>query len=246
MTTYFISDLHLSESQPEITHTLLNFLNQLTDTADALYILGDFVEYWVGDDDSCIWFEPVKQKLKMVSQSICPVYFMHGNRDFLIGKKFAQQTGMQILAEPSVIDLYDQKVLIMHGDSLCTQDVSYQKFRKIVRNPVVQFIFGLLPLTTRHHIFGVGRQKSQQKQNDINEKTQQIILDVTPDAVSEIMQQYRVNILIHGHTHRPSIHRNAVKSNVGYRIVLGDWYEHGSILEVDHNGYHLFNFTFIK
>lgn len=241
MSVYFISDLHLSEQRDDINQALLQFLSNITDQTHALYILGDFLEYWVGDDHPCKWFKPIQDKLKYISEHICPIYFIHGNRDFLIGKKFADRCGMKILAEPSVVNLYDQKVLIMHGDSLCTQDESYQQFRKWVRKPWLQRLFLLLPLKTRLNIFGVGRKKSKQKQQNMNDMS---ILDVSATAVSDVMKQYEVRLLIHGHTHRPAIHQNACEQNIGTRIVLGDWYDHGSILEVNEDGYLLFSLQF--
>ncbi|WP_143869652.1 UDP-2,3-diacylglucosamine diphosphatase [Catenovulum sediminis] len=236
MSVYFISDLHLSQERPDMTGAFLRFCRNLPADSKALYILGDFLEYWVGDDEDAAWLEPIKHALLRISQDICPVFFMHGNRDFLIGKKFARETGMQLLPEPSLIDLYGQRVLILHGDSLCTQDVSYQKYRKVVRNKIIQFLFLLLPLKTRHKIFGAGREKSKQKQKCISNMQ---ILDVTPQAVSELMDNYQTDLLIHGHTHRPAIHQNARNACRGTRIVLGDWYTQGSILEVSEDGYML-------
>ncbi len=241
MPVYFISDLHLSEQRDDINQALISFLKKLPKQTQALYILGDFLEYWIGDDHPCEWFKPIQSLLIKISEQICPVYFIHGNRDFLVGKRFAKATGMQILDEPSIIDLFGDKVLIMHGDSLCTQDESYQTYRKWVRKPWLQFLFSLLPQSTRFKIFGAGRQKSKAKQENI---TNMSILDVTPEAVSQVMQQYSVNILIHGHTHRPAIHSDAIKPGMGTRIVLGDWYEHGSVLEVSEDGYLLYSFDF--
>lgn len=241
MSVYFISDLHLSEQRDDINQALLQFLTNLTDNTEALYILGDFLEFWVGDDHPCEWFRPIQHKLKHISEHICPIYFIHGNRDFLIGKQFADNCGMQILAEPSVIDLYQQKVLVMHGDSLCTQDESYQKLRKWVRKPWLQYLFSLLPLKTRLNIFGAGRKKSQQKQQNVSDMS---ILDVSPSEVAYQMKKYDVKLLIHGHTHRPAIHQNACEEGLGVRIVLGDWYDQGSVLEVNKDGYLLFSLQF--
>lgn len=243
MSTFFISDLHLSQDLAEITELLLKFLSELPSDTEALYILGDFLEYWVGDDDDASWLNPIKLALKKVSVEKCPIYFIHGNRDFLVGQKFANETGMTILAEPSVVNLYNQNVLVLHGDSLCTQDISYQKFRKVVRNKWIQRIFSLLPLTTRHKIFGVGRNKSQEKQKGMKNNQ---ILDVTPEAVSQLMQFHRVDIMIHGHTHRPKIHTHVISTGKGTRIVLGDWYQQGSVLEVNNDGYYLYNLAFAQ
>ncbi|MCU4675651.1 UDP-2,3-diacylglucosamine diphosphatase [Catenovulum sp. 2E275] len=241
MSVYFISDLHLSEQTPNINQALLTFLNQLPRQTQALYILGDFLEYWIGDDHPSEWFKPIELALKDLSENTCPIYFIHGNRDFLVGKKFAKRCGMQLLPEPSVVELYGQKVLIMHGDSLCTQDESYQSYRKWVRKPWLQFLFSLLPKATREKIFGAGRAKSKQKQQNIQNMS---ILDVSQQAVADEMQAYQVNILIHGHTHRPAIHQNAIAQNTGIRIVLGDWYDQGSVLEVNQDGYLLYSLQF--
>lgn len=241
MSVYFISDLHLSEQRDDINQALLQFLSKITEQTQALYILGDFLEYWVGDDHPCKWFKPIQDKLKDIAEHICPIYFIHGNRDFLIGKKFADKCGMKILPEPSVVNLYNQNVLLMHGDSLCTQDESYQKLRKWVRKPWMQYLFSLLPLKTRLSIFGVGRKKSKEKQQTVTDMS---ILDVSLPEVAIQMKMHDVKLLIHGHTHRPAIHHNAIEQNIGVRIVLGDWYDHGSVLEVNKDGYLLFSLQF--
>lgn len=220
--TLFISDLHLEPSRPEITALFINFLEQQATQAEALYILGDFFEAWIGDDDQSTLNQTVKAALKILTQNNIPVYFMHGNRDFLIGKQFAQETGCRLLPDPTKIDLYGIPTLLMHGDLLCTQDQSYLKFRTKVHKRWAQKIFLTLPLTIRKKIATKIRQGSEQHISITNEK----IMDVTPAEVDRIMAQYQVKQLIHGHTHRPNIHH----LQQGHRIVLGAWHNSGSIL----------------
>ncbi|WP_016957213.1 UDP-2,3-diacylglucosamine diphosphatase [Catenovulum agarivorans] len=243
MSVFFIADLHLSESRPDITQAFLDFCSSLSCDTQALYILGDFFEYWVGDDDPSAWLNPIKSTLKNIAEHVCPVYFIHGNRDFLIGKTFAKQTGVQLLNEPSIVELNNQRVVILHGDSLCTQDTGYQKYRKIVRNKFIQFIFLRLSLKTRFKIFAKGREQSKEKQQQVMDMQ---ILDVTRQAVSDLMESYQVDLMIHGHTHRPKIHRNARTPSRGTRIVLGDWYTQGSVLEVNDDGFLLNSFPLVE
>ncbi|WP_111976700.1 UDP-2,3-diacylglucosamine diphosphatase [Algibacillus agarilyticus] len=239
MSYYFISDLHLSENRPDITAMFVDFLTSLNPKTDTLYILGDFFDYWIGDDDPSTWLLPIKQALKKVSDDGIAIYFMVGNRDFAIGKRFCKACGMTLLSDPSIVKLYQQRILLMHGDILCTDDVSYQKFRRIIRNPIVLFVLRHLPLRTRHKIAQKLRQESQQKQSQV----QMSILDVNTQAVAKCMDDWQVDLLIHGHTHRPRIHNHARATNRGTRIVLGDWYDQGSILELDEDGYSLFEYN---
>lgn len=222
-----------------MTRAFLQFCQQLPSDTQSLYILGDFFEYWVGDDENAAWLEPIKTAILQISERGCPVYFIHGNRDFLLGQKFAKQTGMQLLDEHTVIDLFGQSVVILHGDSLCTQDEAYQKYRKKVRNKCIQWLFThLLSNQRRHRIFGAGRKKSQIKQAD---QANMHLLDVNPEAVSTLMHQKNVQLMIHGHTHRPAVHMHALAPARGVRIVLGDWYTQSSVLEVTENGFYLLN-----
>ncbi|WP_017445036.1 UDP-2,3-diacylglucosamine diphosphatase [Gayadomonas joobiniege] len=237
MRVYFISDLHLSAERPDMTRAFLQFCHQLPDDSSAIYILGDFFEYWVGDDENATWLKPIKSALKHIQQSLCPVYFIHGNRDFLLGKRFAKETGVQLLDEHTVIELFGQAAVILHGDSLCTQDEPYQKYRKKVRLKWLQWVFTrLLSKNTRHKIFGAGRAKSKNKQADQNNMH---LLDVNPPAVKKLMQDVSVQLMIHGHTHRPGIHLHDLEPQRGVRIVLGDWYHQSSVLEVDECGFYL-------
>lgn len=230
MTTLFISDLHLDGSRPEITELFLKFLKQEAAAAAALYILGDFFEVWIGDDDDDPHHARVMDGLGALTATGVPVYFMHGNRDFLVGKRFAKRTGVRLLADPTVIDLGGSPTLLMHGDTLCTDDIGYQRARCFMRNRLVQGIYLVLPLPLRRRIASYARAKSMA---DTATKAP-YIMDVNQQTVESVMAQNGVMRLIHGHTHRPAVHH--FSSTVGKameRIVLGDWYEQSSILRWD-------------
>ncbi len=205
-----------------------DFLEQRARHCDALYILGDLFEYWIGDDQPTTGLESVISGL-----ANCPatVYFVHGNRDFLIGTDFAQRTGMTLLPTTRIIDLYDRKALILHGDSLCTDDTDYQQMRTLLRNPDWQTQFLSLPLEERIQQALALRQKSLTATDDKAED----IMDVNPQAVIDLLSQHAVPLMIHGHTHRPAIHDLSIKQQPAQRIVLGDWYQQGSILRVTPN-----------
>lgn len=222
MTRYFIADLHLSESQPEITHCFLQFLEQQAAHADALYILGDLFEYWVGDDIRSELVEQVTQALSSISQKGVALYYIHGNRDFMIGQKFCRACGMSLLPESELIDLGGRKALIMHGDSLCTDDIDFQKFRSISRQRWRQLLFLALPLFIRQRIANGIRSRSGAKK----EHKSLEIMDVNQAEVDQVMSEADTNLLIHGHTHRPGFHHWQNRT----RIVLGDWYQQGSVL----------------
>ncbi|MDN4503734.1 UDP-2,3-diacylglucosamine diphosphatase [Alteromonadaceae bacterium BrNp21-10] len=228
LNTLFIADLHLSESRPDITAAFVHFVETQAIHADALYVLGDLFEVWVGDDEDAPLHRQVMQCFKHLTDSKVPVFFIHGNRDFLIGKRFSQRTGVQILPEHSLIDLYGKTALIMHGDTLCTADIDYQKFRRQSRSWWWQTAVLCLPLKIRQHMGAKARQKSQQ----INQYKSEEIMDVTQAEVIQQMQAFGVNLLIHGHTHRPAIHQFGINGEDVQRVVLGDWYEQGSVLTV--------------
>lgn len=235
--TLFISDLHLCDQRPDLTRAFLHFLEHRASQAQALYILGDLFEFWLGDDDDAQVSDTVCSALRKLADSGVAVYFLHGNRDFLVGQCFARDTGCILLDEETIVDLYGTPALLMHGDTLCTDDVKYLEFRRKVRNPVTQFIFRLLPLSLRKKIFYKVKADSKASQQ---QKTA-MIMDVTGDAVDHIMQKYRVNRLIHGHTHRPAIHAPAGRH--GERIVLGDWDKNGWYLQVDADSIQLESFA---
>jgi len=223
--TLFVSDLHLDQKRPQIIAAFSRFLKENSEV-DALYILGDLFEYWIGDDDPAIGLEPAIHALQNFSANGTPLYFIHGNRDFLIGKKFSKLTNCQLLDEETVIDLYGTPTLIMHGDTLCTDDIAYQNYRKKVRNPIIQKSLALLSVNRRLKIAASLRKKSQ----SATQEKPQDIMDVNQQTVEQAMQKHNVNYLIHGHTHRPAIHEFTLDDERCKRIVLGDWYEHGSVL----------------
>ena len=225
--TYFIADLHLSADRPDITECLLNFLSRDAKQADALYVLGDLFEVWIGDDDITPFNTAIAAAFHKVSQH-CPVYFMHGNRDFAIREAWLKKAGMSLLKEQTVVDLYGTPTLLTHGDELCTRDVAYQKFRKKSRGWWWPRLMLALPLWYRRRVAENGRKESKEKQKGLKPE----IMDVTPLEVEKAMQRHGVQRLIHGHTHRPNIHSLTVNGKPATRIVLGDWYDQGSILKV--------------
>ena len=230
MTTLFISDLHLDGSRPEITALFLKFLHEEAAKASSLYILGDFFEVWIGDDDGDPHHASVMAGLRALTAAGVPVYLMHGNRDFLIGRKFAQRTGVRLLADPTVMDLGGSPTLLTHGDTLCIDDRQYQRARRLMRNPLVQGVYLALPLSLRRRIAAYARAKSRK---DTAAKAE-YIMDVNPQAVESVMTRHGVTRLIHGHTHRPAVHRfKSADGEAMERIVLGDWYEQSSILRWD-------------
>ena len=229
MATLFISDLHLDAQRPATTQLFLQFLSNQARQADALFILGDLFEAWVGDDDDSVLVEQVAVGIQGVTTAEVPVYFIHGNRDFLLGENYARYCGMQLLPETHVIELYGEKVLIMHGDTLCTDDQDYQVFRAKVRDPLWQQQMLALSLEQRRAV-------AEKLRIDSQEATQlkaDGITDVNADAVIKALQDHRVKRLIHGHTHRPAIHDLTVDGQACQRVVLGDWYQQGSVLTVD-------------
>jgi UDP-2,3-diacylglucosamine hydrolase len=230
--TAFISDLHLDEKHPAITQLFFAFLNHAAKTMDALYILGDLFEVWIGDDDKNSFHQSIIDAFRMATDQGLPIYFMHGNRDFLLGKKFLRATNGKLLADEEVIHLYGERVLLMHGDTLCTQDVKYLKFRKKARNIFLQKLFLLKSLKKRRQIADNMRAASQMHTANLAME----IMDVTPEAVTAVMKKHQVNYLIHGHTHRPYIHTLTANHPPALRIVLGAWHETGSALTWNERG----------
>ncbi len=219
MTSLFISDLHLEESRPDITRAFLLFLAQHAEEAEALYILGDFFESWVGDDERTELQEAVAAALAGVALGGVRIYLMHGNRDFMIGEDFCQRCEASLLGDPTVIDLYGEPTLLMHGDSLCTRDHDYQKFRANMRNPEWQQAFLKRPLADRQQVARQLRDLSMAK----NQGKKETIMDVTPEEVVAEMSRHGVRQMIHGHTHRPAVHSLEVDGKEATRYVLGDW-----------------------
>jgi UDP-2,3-diacylglucosamine hydrolase len=219
MTTLFISDLHLDPSRPAVTRAFLQLLEHQARCVDALYILGDLFEAWIGDDDDSELNLTVIAALKALSDSGVKLYVMHGNRDFLIGENFCQQTGCQLLDDPSVVNLYGENVLLMHGDSLCTDDAEYMAFRAQCRNPAWQAPLLAMSLEQR-------RQFSQQlrdQSKEANSNKAEDIMDVNATETQRVLEQHQVALLIHGHTHRPAVHSLQTADGNAQRVVLGDW-----------------------
>ncbi|QPG62780.1 UDP-2,3-diacylglucosamine diphosphatase [Pseudomonas sp. BIGb0427] len=235
-----ISDLHLQEERPDITRAFVDLLDGRARHAEALYILGDFFEAWIGDDAMTPFQASICQALRALSDSGTQVFVMHGNRDFLLGQAFCKAAGCTLLADPSVVEMGGEPVLLMHGDSLCTRDLAYMKMRRYLRNPLSLWILRHLPLSTRQKLArklrSESRAQTRMKANDI--------VDVTAEEVPRIMQQYGVRTLVHGHTHRPAIHKLVVGDQPARRIVLGDWDRQGWALEVDEQGFQLQPFAF--
>lgn len=238
MTTLFISDLHLDGAQPEITDQFLRFLDEEAKHAAALYILGDLFEAWIGDDDPDADKQRAIAALRATTQAGVRCYLIHGNRDFLIGKRFSQETGVQLLEDGTVVDLYGRRVLLMHGDSLCIDDHAYQRLRRIVRNPLVQFTMRSLSLKQRQKLAARMRAGSKAHIQSMDRTAPQI-MDVNANEVLATLARYDVDCIVHGHTHRPAIHHLQVNGKPATRIVLGDWYEQGSVLKWDERGYEL-------
>ncbi|UVE19468.1 UDP-2,3-diacylglucosamine diphosphatase [Pseudomonas sp. LS44] len=229
-----ISDLHLEEERPDITRALLHFLAARASQAEALYILGDFFEAWIGDDAMTPFQRSITQALRLLSDGGTQIYLMHGNRDFMIGAEFCRQAGCTLLTDPSLVQLYGEPVLLMHGDSLCTQDAAYMRLRRWLRNPLTLWVLRHLPLATRQKL---ARKLRQESRMQTRMKASEIT-DVTQDEVPRIMAASGVKTLIHGHTHRPAIHPLQINGNAAQRIVLGDWDKQGWALQVDASGFH--------
>ena len=237
---YFISDLHLEESRPDITGAFFYFLDQIEADATQLYILGDFFEAWVGDDQNTPLQAKVKARLKALTDKGIQTFFMAGNRDFLIGQQFSQETGVTVLPEPSKIHLNGEEVLLIHGDSLCTRDTAYMKLRAMLRAPGFIETFLARPLedrlTTARQLREMSQASNQNKSNEI--------MDVTPEEVIKLMEEQEVTTLIHGHTHRPATHSLEVNGRPASRIVLGDWDKQIWFIKVDGRGPELLNQPF--
>ena len=240
MATLFIADLHLSTEEPAITAGFLRLLEGEARTAEALYILGDLFEAWIGDDDPNPLHAAIAAAIRALVESGVPCYFIHGNRDFLIGKRFARQSGMMLLPAEKVLTLYGERVLIMHGDTLCTDDVGYQRFRAKVQQRWLQTLFLSLPLFIRQRIAAKMRAGSKAS----NQTKSDAIMDVNQQAVSEVMRQHHVRHLIHGHTHRPAIHDLQIEGHPARRYVLGAWHQEGSMIKASENGIQLLFFPF--
>lgn len=228
-----ISDLHLEEERPDITRAFLHFLATRACQAEALYILGDFFEVWIGDDAITPFQQSIADALRALSERGTRIYLMHGNRDFMLGKGFCRAAGCTLLGDPSVVELGGQRVLLMHGDSLCTRDEGYMRLRRLLRNPLSLFILRHLPLSTRRKL---ARKLRNESRTQTRMKASDII-DVTPELIPRVLAEHGVRTLIHGHTHRPATHELEVDGRPARRIVLGDWDQQCWALQVDESGF---------
>lgn len=233
MYTLFVSDLHLAHERPHINEVFFDFLRHTASRAEALYILGDLFEYWIGDDDLDDPLNAgVAQALGELAATGVSVFFLHGNRDFLIGRNFAGRSGAKLIEDPTLVELYGTRTLLMHGDTLCTEDVEYQEFRATARDPKFQADFLAQPIAARRQRVGQLR--------EINEQAKQAktaeIMDVTPATVEQTLREFGYPRLIHGHTHRPARHVHVVDDRTCERWVLNDWYARGGYLRCDANG----------
>tara|TARA_Y100001970_G_scaffold32503_1_gene40361 strand:- start:5859 stop:6581 length:723 start_codon:yes stop_codon:yes gene_type:complete len=238
MSYCFISDLHLNQDRPDITKAFLNFLENTACKAEKLYILGDLFEAWIGDDDQNEFISEIQNALIRINKTT-KVLFMHGNRDFLIGPDFASSAGMKILTDPVVEEMFGDPVLLMHGDLLCTEDIDYQKFRKVSRDIKWQKEFLSKPLAERRII----AQNLRGASKEATGKKKEEIMDVSECEVIKIIQESSVSLLIHGHTHRPNSHSIALEKHTAKRIVLGDWDEYGWYVWMDSNSCELNKFS---
>ncbi|MTD40781.1 UDP-2,3-diacylglucosamine diphosphatase [Erwinia sp. CPCC 100877] len=240
MATLFIADLHLCAEEPAITAGFLRFLAGEARKADALYILGDLFEAWIGDDDPAPLHRQVAQALRELRNSGVPCFFIHGNRDFLLGERFARESGMQRLPEEQVLSIDGRRMLIMHGDTLCTDDQGYQAFRARVHQGWLQKLFLALPLFVRRRIAARMRAGSKAANGSKSMK----IMDVNQQAVRKAMSRHQVRWLIHGHTHRPAIHPFEIDGEPAWRCVLGAWHKEGSMIRVSADDVELITFPF--
>ena len=232
MAALFISDLHIDASRPAITDQFLGFLAAEAVRADALYILGDLFESWVGDDAADPSQAAAIQGIHALTSHGVPCFVMHGNRDFLLAEQFARMSGAQLLPDPLIVTLYGEPVLVMHGDALCTDDRAYQRLRATVREPAWQRQFLGLSIASRRALAGAARDGSRAHTAAV----EYAITDVNADSVTAALRGAGTATLLHGHTHRPAIHALQVDGRPCTRIVLGDWYEQGSLLRWDQNG----------
>jgi UDP-2,3-diacylglucosamine hydrolase len=230
--TYFVADLHLTDERPAATGRFFRFFDEEAAGADALYILGDLFEAWVGDDHDEQVARDTARRLKALVDAGTPVYFMHGNRDFMLARRYAAQSGMTLVADPVRIDLYGVPTLLMHGDTLCTDDTAYQRFRRRVRHPLTLALLRLLPLAVRQRMARQARAGSQAAKAAKPLE----IMDVNAAEVVRVLREQRVDRLIHGHTHRPAQHVHAVDGHDCERWVVPDWYSRWGYVMCDASG----------
>ena len=230
--SYFVADLHLTDERPAATGRFFRFLQEEAAGADALYILGDLFEAWIGDDHGEAVAAEVARQLKSLAGSGTPVYFMHGNRDFMLAQRYAARAGMTLVADPTLIDLYGVPTLLMHGDTLCTDDIAYQNFRRRMRHPWTLALVASLPRALRQRLASRVRATSESAKTD---KTAEI-MDVNAEAVEQVLRQHRARRLIHGHTHRPAQHALEIGGDTVERWVVPDWYVRWGYVACDRAG----------
>ncbi|MDD2843160.1 MAG: UDP-2,3-diacylglucosamine diphosphatase [Tolumonas sp.] len=230
MTKLFIADLHLSEARPDLTNAFIHFLATKATQADELYILGDLFEFWIGDDEQSPLQQQITLALKTLSEQGCQLFYSHGNRDFMIGKRFARECGMTLLPPIYSCEMAGERTLLLHGDQLCTDDEAYQRFRRITSWPWLQWVFLHLPLSRRVKI----AQQIRQGSHKGKQQKSRSIMDVTPGSVNDCFEQHQATLMIHGHTHRPMIHELSLNNGQKVRrIVLGDWNTDLWYLQID-------------
>lgn len=234
MTTLFVSDLHLDPSRPRTTAQFLDLLAGPARQAEALYVLGDLFEAWVGEDDPGEIGSVVAEALAALGGTGVPIHFIRGNRDFLLGTGYARRCRMRILPDPCVVVLYDRPVLLLHGDLLCTGDHAYQQWRRQARDPDWQAAFLAQPLAARQALAAQARAASREYQQA--QAGSEAIMDAAPATVEQWFVRWGVDRMIHGHTHRPAIHHLLAGDRPRTRVVLGDWYRQPSLLWVDADG----------
>lgn len=238
--TLFISDLHLDEEQPAVADGLLAFLEREAPRAHTLYVLGDLFETWVGDDHETPFNRRIIEAFRQFADAGRALYFLHGNRDFALGETFAAQAGGTLIAENTVIDLYGTRTVLAHGDALCTDDLEYQKFRAMVRNP--QWIAGVLAMPLAGRLGLASKLRNESRTRNANKADN--IMDVNADAVRELLHEKQAVALIHGHTHRPAVHAIDLGDRNATRYVLGDWHpDKGWSLRANARGLHLESFA---
>ncbi|MAY42628.1 UDP-2,3-diacylglucosamine diphosphatase [Neptuniibacter sp. UBA847] len=238
MSVFFISDLHLKPERPDLARAFSYFLSHTAKDADALYLLGDIFDAWIGDDAPVPGIEPLVAQLKALSESGCKIYFQHGNRDFLVGKAFTDMIGAELLTEKVVHELSIGNALILHGDQLCIDDTDYMQFRAMVRNPLWQQ--QMLSKSVAERIEMARQMRAASKEQTAAKD--EYITDVNPAEVNTYLKDADVALMIHGHTHRPMVHSIDNDGQQATRIVLGDWEKLGWYLKVDQNDYELISF----
>ena len=230
--TFFIADLHLTDERPVATGHFFHFLDEEVAGADALYILGDLFEAWIGDDHDEQVAHDTARRLKSLADAGTPIFFMHGNRDFMLAKRYAERSGMALITDPSRVDLYGTPTLLMHGDTLCTDDVDYQTFRRRIRHPMMLGLLRHLPFAMRRGLARQARAGSESAKAD----KPGAIMDVNADAVANTLHAQHARRLIHGHTHRPAQHIHVVDGHDCERWVVPDWYTRWGYVVCDAQG----------